>query len=133
MLSPILMKVTAPENAQMVKTASGRALDLVTVDTDAQGELAMDYEVRRYITYLLILWRRADGIARLVGKGAADGHCFQGRRSSTEVCRRAAREGRKWLHRRALTASILQDLSKYFPHRMNWLQKSDRLSLLPCI
>ena len=46
MLSPILEKLTASENAQNVKTGSGRALDLVTVNTDDQGSLAMTYGVR---------------------------------------------------------------------------------------
>lgn len=46
MLSPVLTKLTSPENAGGVKTGSGRFIDLVTVDTDQQGELASRYGVR---------------------------------------------------------------------------------------
>ena len=43
MLSPILMKLAAPEANE--KSGSGAGVDLVTVDTDEQGDLAMQYEV----------------------------------------------------------------------------------------
>ena len=43
MLSPLLEEVTSDEN---VKSGSDRALDLVTVDTDVEQELAMQYGVR---------------------------------------------------------------------------------------
>lgn len=42
MISPILEKLTEDSN---VKTGSGRALDLVTVDTDKESELAQRYRV----------------------------------------------------------------------------------------
>jgi hypothetical protein len=43
MISPLLEKVTSDET---VKTGSGRSLDLVTVDTDAEYDLAAKYQVR---------------------------------------------------------------------------------------
>lgn len=42
-LSPLLEKVTSDEK---VKSGSDRSLDLVTVDTDVEQELAMQYGVR---------------------------------------------------------------------------------------
>lgn len=53
MLSPLLEKLTVAKNTQTVKTGSGRALDLVTINTDEQGELAMQYQVRLWIQYTL--------------------------------------------------------------------------------
>jgi hypothetical protein len=43
MISPLLEKLTADAT---VKTGSGRSLDLVTVDTDVEFELAGKYQVR---------------------------------------------------------------------------------------
>lgn len=42
-LSPILTKLAAVEANE--KTGSGAGVDLVTVNTDEQGDLAMQYEV----------------------------------------------------------------------------------------
>ncbi|KIP08908.1 hypothetical protein PHLGIDRAFT_68626, partial [Phlebiopsis gigantea 11061_1 CR5-6] len=42
MISPILERLTSDAE---VKTGSGSALDLVTVDTDAQTSLAQEYKV----------------------------------------------------------------------------------------
>lgn len=42
MISPILERLTSDAE---VKTGSGSALDLVTVDTDAQTTLAQEYKV----------------------------------------------------------------------------------------
>jgi thioredoxin 1 len=42
MLSPVLEKLTSGDDAT---SGSGLPLDLVTVDTDAQTELAMEYKV----------------------------------------------------------------------------------------
>lgn len=42
MLSPILEKLTTDSS---VKSGSGLPLDLVTIDTDAQMELAQKYQV----------------------------------------------------------------------------------------
>ncbi len=42
MLSPVLEKVTKED-----KSGSGKALDLVTVDTDVEMELAKQYQVCR--------------------------------------------------------------------------------------
>ncbi|KAI0797554.1 thioredoxin-like protein [Abortiporus biennis] len=42
MLSPVLEKLTTDES---IKSGSGKALDLVTVDTDVEGELAGKYGV----------------------------------------------------------------------------------------
>ena len=46
MLSPILEKLTADE---AVKTGSGKSLDLVTIDTDAEVELAQQFQVSPYV------------------------------------------------------------------------------------
>lgn len=43
-LSPILMKLATAEANE--KTGAGAGIDLVTINTDEQGELAMQYEVR---------------------------------------------------------------------------------------
>ena len=45
MLSPILTKLASAEANE--KTGSGAGLDLITVNTDEQGDLAMQYEVCR--------------------------------------------------------------------------------------
>ena len=46
MLSPILEKLTADE---AVKTGSGKSLDWVTIDTDAEVELAQQFQVSPYV------------------------------------------------------------------------------------
>ena len=43
MLSPILENLTSDAG---VKSGSGKPLDLVTIDTDVQTELAQQYQVR---------------------------------------------------------------------------------------
>lgn len=45
MLSPILEKLTSDAS---VKSGSGLPLDLVTIDTDSQVELARKYQVRKF-------------------------------------------------------------------------------------
>jgi thioredoxin 1 len=47
MLSPILEKFTTDDSD--VKSGSGRALDLVTVDTDTEMGLAQAYEVAPFL------------------------------------------------------------------------------------
>ena len=50
MLSPILEKLTAPSDAAQstqTQTRSGLPLDLVTINTDEQPELAMEYNVSK--------------------------------------------------------------------------------------
>lgn len=49
MISPILKKLTSDET---VKTGSGRSLDLVTVDTDSEFDLATKYKVRSLPTVI---------------------------------------------------------------------------------
>jgi len=62
MLSPILEKVTTdPE----VKSGSGLPLDLVTVDTDTQVELAQKYNIRSLPT--VMAFREGQPIHRFVG------------------------------------------------------------------
>jgi len=51
MISPLLEKLTSDAT---VKSGSGRSLDLVTVNTDAEFELAQTYQVR--IMKLMIYW-----------------------------------------------------------------------------
>nr|AIT83213.1 thioredoxin-like protein [Inonotus obliquus] len=65
MLSPILAKLTATENTESVKTGSGRSLDLVTIDTEEQGELAMKYEVRALPT--VIAFKDGKPVEKFVG------------------------------------------------------------------
>lgn len=50
MLSPILEKLTADPS---VKSGSGRPVDLVTVDTDTETELAMKYKVVSQSSFLI--------------------------------------------------------------------------------
>ena len=55
MLSPILEKLTAPSDAAQstqTQTGSGLPLDLVTINTDEQPELAMEYNVSKKETTL---------------------------------------------------------------------------------
>ena len=78
MLSPVLTKLTSPENAGGVKTGSGRFIDLVTVDTDQQGELALQYGVRAVRSP----WTHADRLTSyffslLLGQRVAYRVCFQ--------------------------------------------------------
>ncbi|KAF8559664.1 thioredoxin-like protein [Imleria badia] len=49
MISPILKKLTEDAN---IKTGSGRFLDLVTVDTDKEFELAQKYQIRSLPTVM---------------------------------------------------------------------------------
>ncbi|KAG8217600.1 putative thioredoxin [Butyriboletus roseoflavus] len=49
MISPILEKLSEDPN---IKTGSGRSLDLVTVDTDKEFELAQKYRVRSLPTVM---------------------------------------------------------------------------------
>jgi thioredoxin-like negative regulator of GroEL len=49
MLTPILEKVT---NDPLLRTGSGKALDLVTVDTDEEFALAQEYKVRAMPTVI---------------------------------------------------------------------------------
>lgn len=46
MISPILERLTGDSN---IKTGSGHSLDLVTVDTDKEFELAHKYQVSRCV------------------------------------------------------------------------------------
>ncbi|THH10844.1 hypothetical protein EW145_g1044 [Phellinidium pouzarii] len=52
MLSPILEKLTANENAESVKTGSGLSLDLVTVNADTQAELLQKFNVQSLPTVI---------------------------------------------------------------------------------
>jgi thioredoxin 1 len=60
MLSPVLERLTASETS-----GSGRALDLVTVDTDAQTALAAEYKVRSLPT--VVAFRDGAPVAQFVG------------------------------------------------------------------
>jgi len=62
MISPLLEKLTADAT---VKTGSGRSLDLVTVDTDAEFELAGKYQVRALPT--VIAFRDGKKVDQFVG------------------------------------------------------------------
>jgi thiol-disulfide isomerase/thioredoxin len=98
MLSPVLERLTAGETA--VAAGTGRALDLVTVDTDAQGELAQKYNVCPCI-------QQAKGL--LMGSTdpvAADGDRVQGRRTRQAVYGRVARARRARVHRVALSRLV---------------------------
>ena len=56
MLSPILEELTAPSDAAQstqTQTGSGLPLDLVTINTDEQPELAMEYNVSKKIKIYL--------------------------------------------------------------------------------
>ncbi|KAH8117179.1 thioredoxin-like protein, partial [Phellopilus nigrolimitatus] len=70
MLSPILEKLTATENADAIKTGSGLALDLVTVDTDANGELAMKYQARSHFVSSLptvVAFKNGEPVLKFTG------------------------------------------------------------------
>ncbi|KAL5533263.1 hypothetical protein ACEPAF_5039 [Sanghuangporus sanghuang] len=74
MLSPILTSLTSPENAEKVKTGSGRSLDLVTIDTEEQGNLAMQYGISALPT--VFAFKDGKPIQKIVGalpeKGVKD-------------------------------------------------------------
>jgi len=61
-LSPILERLT--ENAS-VKSGSGRSLDLVTVDTDNETELAVKYGIRSLPT--VIAFRDGQPVTKFMG------------------------------------------------------------------
>ncbi|EJD05688.1 thioredoxin-like protein [Fomitiporia mediterranea MF3/22] len=67
MLSPILMKLTAPgpEGDHTVKTASGRPLDLVTVNADEQMALTMEYEISALPT--VIAFKDGEQVQKFIG------------------------------------------------------------------
>ncbi|KAL5529353.1 hypothetical protein ACEPAG_5338 [Sanghuangporus baumii] len=65
MLSPILTSLTSLENAEKVKTGSGRSLDLVTVDTEEQGDLAMQYGVSALPT--VFAFKDGEPVQKFVG------------------------------------------------------------------
>jgi len=62
MLSPILEKLTKDESMQ---SGSGRSLDLVTVDTDTQIQLAKEYNIRSLPT--VIAFRDGKPISQFMG------------------------------------------------------------------
>ncbi|KAI0072270.1 hypothetical protein K474DRAFT_1711744 [Panus rudis PR-1116 ss-1] len=62
MLSPILEKLTATDE---VKTGSGKALDLVTVDTDTEIDLAQSYQIRSLPT--VIAFKDGKPISQFMG------------------------------------------------------------------
>ncbi|KAK7693826.1 hypothetical protein QCA50_003398 [Cerrena zonata] len=62
MLSPILEKLTADE---AVKTGSGKSLDLVTIDTDAEVELAQEFQIRSLPT--VIAFRDGKPVSQFMG------------------------------------------------------------------
>ncbi|KAF9651520.1 thioredoxin-like protein [Thelephora ganbajun] len=61
-LGPILEKVTKDG---VLTSSSGKPFDLVTVDTDNQGELAMKYGVRALPT--VIAFKDGEPVAKFVG------------------------------------------------------------------
>lgn len=62
MISPLLEKLTSDET---VKTGSGRSLDLVTVDTDSEFDLALRYQVRALPT--VIAFKDGQKVDQFVG------------------------------------------------------------------
>jgi len=62
MISPLLEKLTSDET---VKTGSGRSLDLVTVDTDSEFDLAAKYKVRALPT--VIAFKDGQKVDQFVG------------------------------------------------------------------
>ncbi|KAI0929064.1 hypothetical protein AcW1_006113 [Taiwanofungus camphoratus] len=62
MLSPILEKLTADPS---VKSGSGRPVDLVTVDTDTETELAMKYKIRSLPT--VIAFKDGEAVSQFIG------------------------------------------------------------------
>lgn len=84
MLSPILERLTDDPD---VKAGSGKALDLVTVDTDRHGGLAQEYAVR-----LSRRSRPSPQVTRLAsGHLASYRHRLQGREAREQVRRSHAR------------------------------------------
>lgn len=61
-ISPLLEKLTSDET---VKTGSGRSLDLVTVDTDSEFQLALRYKVRALPT--VIAFKDGQKVDQFVG------------------------------------------------------------------
>ena len=51
MLSPVLEKLTSDSS---IKSGSGKSLDLVTIDTDAEVSLAQQYNVRTLLLNAII-------------------------------------------------------------------------------
>ncbi|KAG2116610.1 thioredoxin-like protein [Suillus discolor] len=68
MISPLLEKLTSDET---VKTGSGRSLDLVTVDTDSEFDLATKYKVRALPT--VIAFKDGQKVDQFVGALNEDG------------------------------------------------------------
>lgn len=68
MISPILKKLTSDET---VKTGSGRSLDLVTVDTDSEFDLATKYKVRSLPT--VIAFKDGQKVDQFIGALNEDG------------------------------------------------------------
>jgi len=64
MLSPILEKLTAG-SPSTTRTGSGRTVDLVTVDTDTEIELAQKYKVRSLPT--VIAFKDGEVVEQFVG------------------------------------------------------------------
>jgi thioredoxin 1 len=62
MLSPVLEKLTSGDDAT---SGSGLPLDLVTVDTDAQTELAMEYKIRSLPT--VIAFQNGKPVSQFMG------------------------------------------------------------------
>ncbi|TCD63550.1 hypothetical protein EIP91_005296 [Steccherinum ochraceum] len=62
MLSPVLEKLTADSS---IKTGSGKPLDLVTVDTDAEVALAQQFNIRSLPT--VIAFKDGEPISQFMG------------------------------------------------------------------
>jgi len=62
MLSPILEELTKDDSVQ---SGSGRSLDLVTVDSDVQVQLAMKYKIRSLPT--VIAFRDGEPVSQFMG------------------------------------------------------------------
>ncbi|EIN07205.1 hypothetical protein PUNSTDRAFT_70715 [Punctularia strigosozonata HHB-11173 SS5] len=63
MLSPILEKLT--DDAEGLKSGSGRPVDLVTVDTDVESELAHKYKIRSLPT--VIAFKDGEPVSQFMG------------------------------------------------------------------
>lgn len=85
MISPILEKLTGDGNT---KTGSGRSLDLVTIDTDKEIELAQKYQVS-FPASLFVFHSSASS----AGAVTANGHGLQGRKTGQPL-HRCAQRGR---------------------------------------
>lgn len=85
-LSPVLEKITSDTNE-----TGGEEVDLVTVDTDAQNELAQKYQVRRCFPVPVQLCSCPRGALRIrpsIGSSAADGNRVQRWQATRALCRR---------------------------------------------